>query len=255
MTLRHIIPGLSFTDTSIVKLYRDIIANDGTLDIFDALDAYSWAKQGDPTEGSDTWKSLIGTSPNTASFGGSVGWSSGFTTNATDVDVITLPDTFRPSGTASRCMIFWMKPGTQTETGSVPVFGWWKTGTGDSPYFAYWASAGDAMNFSQGNGGTQIIASHVRPTTVQQYAFSLQPIGAGGVYVTKFFRNGVLVNTITGTATSLTLSGRNAELAGPAGFNKKFVATYYRAVADDLSVTTPEALVALDYLKYSARFS
>lgn len=253
MSLILRVPGVSFTDTTIPILRNDSVANAGTLDIFDALDAdISWPKQADPVEGSDTWKSLIGAVPNLATFSGSIGWSGGFTTNSADTDMIELPNTFRFSGTDERCVIFWVKPGTAVDA-SPGIFGWKKTGTGDSPYLAY-LSGGTTIIFTQGQGGAQIIASEaINVGVLRQYAFSFQHIG--GVYVTKFFKNGALVNTITGTATSMTLSGSTARLAGSLLTSQKFVGTFLRAVSDDLSASTPEALVALDYATHQARLA
>ena len=245
------IPTVSFTDATIPILRNDSVANAGTLSIFDARDAdLSWPKQADPTEGVDLWQSLVGT--NAASFSGSVGWSNGFATNGTDQDMIELPDTFRFSGAQERCVIFWVKPGAPVDPSPL-VFGWKKTGTADSPYMAYLTS-GAAITFTQGQGGAQVIGSDtINAGVLRQYAFSFEIVG--GVYVTKFFKNGALVNTITGTATSVALSGNTARLAGVGIGSGKFIGTYLRAVADDLSMTTPEALVALDYATHYARLA
>lgn len=253
MALLLRIPGVSFTDTTIPILRNDPVANGGTLDIFDAFDSdISWPKQADPTEGVDTWKSLISSTPNTATFSGSVGWSSGFTTDNTDQDMIELPDTFRWSGTDERCVIFWIKPGTAVDTGA-GVLGWKKTGTADSPYLAY-LSGGTSIIFTQGQGGSQVIASDtLNAGVLRQYAFSFEYVG--GVYVTKFFKNGALVNAITGTASSMALSGNTARLAGSLLTSQKFIGTFYRALADDLSETTPEDLISLDYATHFDRLN
>lgn len=252
MSLILRIPEVSFSDTTIPILRNDSVADAGTLDIFDALDAdLSWTKQANPSEGVDTWNSLVGSPPNVASFSGSVGWSNGFTTDNTDQDQIDLPDTFRWSGTQERCVIFWVKPGTPVDT-APGVFGWKKTGTGDSPYLAY--VSGTSIIFTQGQGGSQVIASDaINVGVLRQYAFSFE--FTGGVYVTKFFKNGALVNTVTGTATTMGLTGSTARLAGPLLTSQKFVGTFLRAVSDDLSVSTPEALVALDYATHQSRLA
>lgn len=245
------LPGVQFDDTTIPILRNDAVANGGTLDIFDALDAdISWPKQSDPTEASDLWRSLIGA--NTASFSGSVGWSNGFTTNNTDADTITLPDTFRWEGTNERCIIVWLTPGTPVDTSPL-IFGWTKTGTGDSPYMAY-LSGGTSIVFTQGQGGTQVIATDaINVGVLRQYAFSCQMIG--GVYVTKVFKNGALKNTITGTAATMSKTGASARLAS-AGLNgQKFVGTFLRVLSDDISEVTPEELVKLDYATHFARLS
>lgn len=252
-TLSLNIPGFAYTDTSIPIVRNDAIANDGTLDIFDALDAdISWPKQGNPTEGLDVWQSLIGAVPRLATFAGSVGWANGFTTDGTDQDMIELPETFRFEGSQERCLIFWVKPGTPVDTGPL-VFGWKKTGTADSPYLAY-LSGGTSITFTQGLGGSQVLGSdNLSAGVLRQYAVSFEIVG--GVYVSKFFKNGTLVNTITGTATSMTKSGNTARMAGVGLSSQKFVGTFYRAVADDLSVVTPEALVALDYATHRDRLA
>lgn len=253
MSLILRIPGVSFTNTSIPIIRNDTIANSGTLSIFDALEPdISWPKQSDPIEGTDTWKSI--TDSSVASFSGSVGWSNGFTVDDTAVSAIALPNTFKPS-TGSRCVIFWFKTGTQVTPASiVPILGWFGTGTGDSPYYVYIQET-NTMVFTQGNGGPQVLLTLTAPTTVQQFAFSFQPTGAGGTYDIKFFRNGSLVATRNTGLTALSAPASSPKLGNITGTPRRTIATYYRAVADNLTATTPEALVALDYATYSSRFA
>lgn len=248
--------GVSFTNSSLPVLRRDSIANAGTLDILDALDSYSWSKQSAPSV-SDTWVSLIGS--NTGSFAGTVGFSAGFTTNeaasAAGGDMITLPDTFRFTTGQERCVIVWMKPGTQpTFVGTHPLFGWGKTGTADSPYVMYMNSANNVITTTGIHGGTKILTLPVTIGAVQQFAFSFEIIG--GNYTVKVFKNGSLSDTFASGVSVVAKTGRNAECAGSGYHNRNYFAgTFYRAVSDDLSVVTPEALVAADYAAYSGRFT
>jgi hypothetical protein len=247
MSLILRIPDVSFTNTSLPILRNDVIANNGTLDIFDALEpAISWPKQGDPTEGVDTWKSLVGT--NTASFAGTTGWSNGFTIDAT-ADTITMPSTFKRPANGKGVVIFWVKIGTQAFTsgtnnriagvGGLGGMQWWC-------YMNYQSSdANHSINMYSGNNAAQILTktvSNLPASRVAQLAVSMEPVG--GVYVYKSFFNGVKDTTFTSALASLPQPSGQMFFGGAgAPVNQ----TVLRTLVDDLTVTTPEALVALDY--------
>lgn len=243
--------GVSFTNTAIPILRNDAIANAGTLDIFDARETgISWPSQAAPVVGVDTWASLVGS--NTASFSGSPGFTDGFTTDTTDQDIINLPSTFQFSGTDDRCIIFWFKAGT-TADNLARIGGWGKTGTGDSPYLFY--KQGAEIIVTSGLYDIQFLDSFPFDVGVlQQLAISFER--GASVYSIKLFKNGVNVGTFAANANTMTLGGESARFAGDTFSNPtKIVGTYLRAVADDLSVTTPEALVALDYATHYARLN
>ena len=86
MSLITRIPGVTFTDNTLPKLYRDSIITPGTKWLYDAGDTYSFAKQATPTPGTDVWKSLTET-PADAAFAGALAFANGgfnFTNAGTD---------------------------------------------------------------------------------------------------------------------------------------------------------------------------
>lgn len=255
MTLILRVPGISFSNTAIPLLYNDVVANAGTLDIFDALDAdVSWPSQGDPSEGSDTWKSLL--TANTASFAGTVGWSDGFTIDATP-DVITMPSTFKFGASADGIVIFWLKVGTQAFTSGTNnyVARVGNLGTNQWVCFMNYA-ASEASTFlgvySSNNAAVigQKAISAMAASRVLQVAISMELVG--GVYVEKLFFDGALAGTSTTALATLPQPSGQMFFGGS---TNAFTGTVLRAVADDLSVTTPEALAALDYATHVARLT
>lgn len=251
------IPDTSFTDTTIPVLRNDLIANSGTLDIFDARDAdVSWPSQSDPVEGTDTWKSLL--SVNTASFAGTTGWTNGFTIDAT-ADVITMPSTFKLPGSGDGVVVFWVKFGTQGFTsgsnnyiarvgaigGASQWIAYMQYGTTDAnTYFGVYS--GNNANFA-----LDLAAINTLPASkVAQIAVAMELVG--GVYVYKGFVNGELKKTFTSALATLPQPASQMLFGGSTNAVNQ---TVLRAVVDDLSATTPEAFVALDYTTHVARLS
>lgn len=257
MTLLLRVPGISFTDTTIPILRNDRIANNGTLDIFDALDAdVSWPAQADPIEGTDTWKSLIGS--NSAEFAGTVGWSNGFTLDAT-ADTITLPATFKRGAAENGVVSFWIKFGTQAFTSGsnnyIARVGNIGTGNQWVCYMQYGTT--DANTFvavySGNNAGTALPLTQISTlgaSKIAHIAVSMELIG--GVYVYKGFWNGSKIDTFTSALTSLPQPAAAPYFGGSAN---PVNMTVLRAAVDNLSVVTPEEFVALEYATYSSRFT
>ena len=255
MSLILRIPGTSFSDTSIPLLRNDIVANAGTLDIFDALDAdISWTSQADPAEGVDTWKSLIGS--NTASFAGTTGWSNGFTIDAT-ADQITMPSTFKRPANGEGVVIFWLKVGTQAFTSGSNNYIARVGNIGTNQWICYMqygaTDASTYINFYTGNNSGIVLTmavSTLPASRVVQLAISMELVD--GVYVYKSFVNGVKDTTVTTALTSLPQPSGQMIFGGS---TNAFNGTVLRALVDDLSATTPEALVALDYSNNVGRFA
>lgn len=254
------IPGFSYSDTSIPIPKNDIVANDGTLDIFDALEGnISWPSQADPAEGLDTWKSLIGS--NVASFAGSVGWSNGFSIDAT-ADVITLPNTFKLAADGSGLVVIWIEVGTQAHTSGNGLIGFLGDSDATSQVFVF-------LDHGSTDGTTFIKAlspkaeafiistpvSDLPASRVAQIAVSAQPEGGG--YRIKAFVNKVQTyNTLRAGLTALPTPTAELQLGGSrTGYTNAFTGKVLRAAVDDLSETTPEEFVAQDYDTHVARLS
>ena len=254
------IPGFAYTDTSIPIPKNDIIANDGTVDIFDALEPdVSWPKQADPEEGVDTWKSLIGS--NTASFSGTVGWSDGFTIDA-GADTINMPSSFKWAADGSGVAVIWIIIGTQAHTTGNGLIAW--LGDNDATaQISIWLEHGasDAERFIKGftpKTEATIMAAW-RPTLpangLVQPAVSAQPEGAG-YRIKGFVNNALTYNTLRTGLTAMPTPTANLKLGGTRpGFTNAFTGKILRAAFDDLSETTAEEFVTLDYETHLARLT
>lgn len=259
MSLIHKITSNSFTNSALPVLRRDGVANAGTLESFDALDLYSFAKQASPAIGTDKWKSLL--SANVADFTGAVGFNAGFTVNGGS-DSIILPSSFVIPASGKGVFIVWLKYGVQTQTsGTGRLFGLMSASSSISQWSAYInhgaADISSLVIVISPNGqaliggfnpGTALTASRV-----VQLAVSLEIIG--GVVVSKGFLNGALQTAFTSALTTVPQPSGTPKLAGNDGsMANTFVGKFYRSVFDPLTATTPEALVLKDYNANVGRF-
>jgi len=256
------IPGVSFTDAAIPILYNDPVANAGTLDIFDALDAdISWPPQANPTEGSDLWKSLLGATPNTASFAGTIGFSGGFTFDDT-ADIITLPNTFRRGASESGVVIFWTKVGTQAFTTGNGVIAWTGDNAAGCQFLCYLdhntTDANTYLSMFDANATQQIMAqplSVLPASKIAQIGVSFEPEGGG--YRIKSFLNGAQVGSyLRGALATLPQPTASMRVGGTlSGYTNAYTGTFLRGLDADWSVMTPAALVALDFATHVDRLA
>lgn len=257
------IPGVTFTDASLPKLYRDNIVTAGTKWLYDAKDAYSYAKQAAPVAGTDAWVNLTESGVN-ASFGGSVGFSGGGFDflPASGSDIITLPASGKvAANTAGFLAILWIEWGLQTSVSGYGVVGGCMSGT-----TAQW---GWATQWNGNNGNLTSLVNGLQPNEV---ASLLPNIAAGtklqlglsylrkadGTMDARVYRNGAHVTTQNmGNSPLVQPAATNPVLgATSTTFSPDWKGKVYRSFFDDLSTTAdPLTLVAADYAANVGRFS
>ena len=262
MTLITRIPGVTFSDASLSKLYRDPLITPGTKWLYDAGDLYSYAKQAAPTAGVDVWKSLTDTAAD-ASIAGTIGYSnSGFNFSTTGpTDRINLPASGKAAANANGFLvILWLNWGTQTATtGSGLVAGCISSNATKQWGFTVGFNGSNGSLLLSANGSSQAQSLGNQPAgTNLQVAISMKK-SVGGTFDYKLYKNGVSVYTASSSDTSILQPGQsNPIIGGAAGAdftNGDWVGRIYRAFYDDLSTTADAAtLVAADYAANNARF-
>jgi len=261
MTLITKIPGVTFTDTTLPKLYRDSIITAGTKFCFDAGDTYSYAKQDTPVAGVDTWLDL---SPNAASatFGSACPFDAdGFTTSTvTNVATgIQLPASgkFGPTP-AGFVFTYWFKY-LAASTSFYPAFVGLSDGT---------TTGTNQYSIDNGNN-SGIIRAMVDsysaqfagiPGSIYQLALAAKLLG-NGTYQLMIFKDGALLAT---SSPGRTVLGQSSGMTHPVigasgGFahaqNQKVFRCWYddtSTLADQAAIT---ALVLKDYNANVGRFS
>lgn len=253
----------AFSDTSIPVLNRDALMNNnaGLKASFDALDAYSFSKQAAPTAGSDVWKNLADDGATSASFVGTVGFSSGFVLSAaTTNEYIKLPTGVKPGASDNGAMfIFWMKRGASMPTSGFGVFAALSDSNANELFKIVEQYSATAPVMSIYALNNQVVTSGGMAGNVSplQIGLSFEKQG-GGTYNVKAFLNGQkLGSTLAAANTSLptVTDTLNIGYSANSNYSRNWDGTVFRAVYDNLSVLTPEALAAADYALNKGRFA
>lgn len=242
----------AFTDTSIPILYRDQVITPSTQFVFDALDTYSWPKQGTPLT-TDVWQNLA--SGSNATFNVVPGWSSGFTfSGGASGSRIFLPTSGKVASnqTSGFLVIVWFKTTTVASGTLQSIAGI----TGGTPATAQWMlylDGAKVITGSNGAAGPQINGNAAN--TVYQVALAYDGDGAGN-FVRSSWRNGQLIgqNAPAAAASILQPSDTNPGLGRMTGL-PSLQGTIYRCVFDTLTTTKSVAeIVAADYAANVGRF-
>lgn len=256
MTIKAIIPGVTFTDSTLPKLYRDFAITPGTKFCFDALDTYSWAKQATPIiAGADSWKNLVDINTDVAQFlnaSGAIGFNGGFDfLNTTGFPNITFPITSKPAAADSFLMIQWMKHvvGNAAAYTDISAIG------GGSPVVQAYALTADGPGAQMRCTINQAVRANYPLTAGAVYQVALAAKKQiSGTYNYYVYVNGALVQSVTSadtaiyqpSATTLVTSNSNASWKGK----------IFRTLYDNLSTTSdPATIVAADWAANNGRFS
>lgn len=262
MSLITRIPGVTFTDNTLPKLYRDSIITPGTKWLYDAGDTYSFAKQATPTPGTDVWKSLTET-PADAAFAGALAFANGgFNFTNAGTDKITLPASTKVAANARGFLsVLWINWGAQ-----VPISGYGfiagcldDNSTNQWSFSTQWnADNGNLValiNGGQPNGNSSRIINIPAGTRIQIGVALVKQ--SNGLYDAFVFKDGAILTRQNNWAASIKQPAQANPLIGvsPATFSPDWTGRVYRAFFDDLSTTTdPLTLVAADYAANAARF-
>ena len=262
MSLITKIPGVTFTDTSLPKLYHDAVITTGTKYVFDAGDTYSFAKQATPTAGVDVWSDLT---PNDspAAFAGTVPFASGgFSFDPTAFgNTITLPTSGKfAAGADGFLFTIWLKHLAAATAAYSGIAGLADSTTPGVNQFSIDSGPANSGQYRLCADG--LISAYPTPAvnSINQFAISAKKNG-GGTYDYFYYQNGVLLSTVTAGRTAL---GQSTLMASPVigyvnGFSFGAHFRAFRAWQDDTSTLTNQAaitaLVLKDYNANVGRFS
>lgn len=263
MALITKIPGVTFTDNTLPKLYRESVITAGTRFLFDADDTYSYPSQATPVPGTTTWRDLSPVGA-TASFGSATPFEVNGFNMSTAVDQakgIQLPASGK----------FTANPAS----GGFLVTYWFKYLSVSASSYASFMGLADttslgANQYSVDNGAPSSNKIRVSVDSylnqfdgvvggIYQVAMAAKLLG-NGTYKLMTFVNGTLLGTSSPGRTVLgQATGANPIIGGSGGFaagtNQKALRCWYdntSTLADQAAIT---ALVLKDYTDNVSRFT
>lgn len=258
MSLITKIPGVTFTDTSLPKLYRDSAITAGCLWAHDALDTYSWPSQSAPLSGQH-WVDMSPIGSDSIAPSSGIGFSAGFTKAA--AGYFTNPVSGKVAGGADGFLyLLWLKHATQPTTGNSGIAGLF-----DSNALHQYGIV-CSNNVSNGdiklwfNGIYLITIPAVAAGTILQLGLALKKVG--GVYTALGYKNGVLIGSSASAGASILQPTATTPRLGnvqSGSYTDTWAGTFYRdaffetsALANQAAIT---ALVLKDYNANVGRFS
>lgn len=245
MALIQRVPGVTFSN-ALPKLYRDQVINSGTLQLYDALDSFSWPSQ---AAGPGTLNNLVdGGDP--ASVSSTVLFSGGFEfVDSVGTDLITLPASAQPAADEPGLLfLLWLKrDATQVNTLTAAVAG---ASTGNTNGYRITSASNGAigLGFCVPDTFYNTVADQV-----YQFAISAKRRVDNSGYDYSYWRDGGLLLT-SFRAGDFVPAGtpRIGALGGTYQTNWKGVV--FRTLFDDLSTKTAQEIVELDYETNVGRF-
>lgn len=258
MALIQKLTDVTFTDTTIPKLYRDAVITDGTIFCYDFADPTSWVKQANALTADEVLNLVDGGAPGvTTALTFTAG--KGFATGLGVADRIVLPDAAKLAGnTGGFLFVIWMKPGSQSNALGGQVAGYCYDAT-SGPWCIYWTNP----NYKFFINGELENTLYITPNTaIKQMGIAWVDNG-DGTFDNRIYIDGALhsssvatYNTIQAPATAPTSAtlgdGLNAGTLAP-----YHIGTMYRAFMDDLGVSgaDPLTLIQRDWAANNGRFS
>lgn len=246
MALIQRVPGVTFTNT-LPKLYRDQVINAGTLQLYDALDTFSWPSQ---AAGPGTLNNLVDGGAS-AAVSSTVLFDNGFrfVDTGSGADLITLPASAQPTATEPGFLfLLWLKrDATQVNTMTAAVAG---ASTSNTNGYRITSASNGAIGLGFCNPETfyNTVADQV-----YQFAISAKRRVDNSGYDFSFWQDGGLLLT-SFRAGDFVPAGtpRIGALGGTYQTNWKGVV--FRSMFDSLSAKTAQEIVELDYEKNVGRF-
>jgi len=261
MTLITRIPGVTFTDATLPKLYRDATVTLGTRFLYDSLDTYSYAKQASPIAGVDVWTDLSPLAANASFSGGNVFGSGGFSFSPVGSQNIALPASGKSASNAAGFVFgLWIKYLASSATAYSGIAGMcdntsaltnqWSIDNGNT-------SSGQIRLTILGNTGgifTPAINS------INQIVVACKKL-VNGTYDFYYYRNGLLLSAgnVGNTSISPSIAAASPSIGTVGGFGAGANFRAFRAFQDDTSALVDQAaitsLVLKDYNANVGRFS
>ena len=260
MTIITKIPGITFTDATLPKLYRDTAITAGTKFLFDSLDTFSFPKQASPIAGADVWADLTPNAANASFSAGNVFGLGGFTFEPVAAQKISLPASGKSGANAAGFLFgIWIKHLAASATAFSGVTGMCDSTTASGNQYSLDTGPAGSGNYRMtvmGNTG-HIFSPAVG--SIQQFVFGAKKLG-NGTYDNYFWRNGVLVANSNPGAIAIGVPAASVPAIGIlGGFGGGANFRAFRAFHDDLSTLSDlpamTALALKDYNANVGRFS
>jgi hypothetical protein len=261
MSLITKITDVTFTDSTLPKLYRDSVINPSTLFLYDAINPVSYPKQAQPANGTpsaDLWVDLVDLSADGLIYpdSGNMTWANGFVSAIGPGDKIVLHNGANPATPTKFLGVVWFKMGAAQTDGDVSQI----VANFAGMAFLQHATAAttnvvDNRLYVAGNfmGNSQITAI----SDTSGLAGNIFQIGISydnSTLTGKVFVNGALSNTFPGYQIIQAPSG-GFNLMYRSGVQTDFKGTFYRCLYDTLGTKTPEEIIAADWAANNGRFS
>lgn len=254
------IPGVTFTDTALPKLYRDSVINTGTKWAYDALDTYSYPAQSAPSNGA-TWASMTPTAADATMVGATMGFANGFV--KTGSDYFNAPTTGKVGASADGLLfVIWFKYGTQPTTGYSGIAGLFDSNSVNQYGLTVDNNVSNGNMLGRLNNGAYglNIMNSVTAGTIHQIAMSLKK-QLDGSYIGAFYRNGILLGSGAAGSSIAQPVATNPRIGNvtSGAYSGVFQGTIYRSFFDDTSTLENQAaitaLVLKDYTDNVSRFT
>jgi len=253
MSLILRIPGVTFTDATLPKLYRDSVITPGTHFLYDALNPFSYAKQANPAAGApsaDKLVNLVDAAADGLLYDLSTSWAvgGGFNSLGGPSDKIAAKNNVTPAVLTKCVGVVWLKPISTggSATDMVAQFGELVAIMHSNANNNYYAVSNASAN-------RQVTALDTSENlgSVLQLAVAFDNVDLQ----LRFFINGVQVMAAGGYRV-LQAPTKPHSLMVSAGYGSGYLATFYRWLFDDLSSgATADEIVAADYAANVGRFS
>lgn len=264
------IPGVTFSDATLPKLYRDPVIDIGTKIVVDGLDTYSWPKQAAPAQ-ADNWVNLVsgGTNGLVNTAGAAGGVDVGFAGGGFQFGKVAGPsyDYIKFSGASLAAasvgllVIVWLKHIDYTSADVYSgVAGCAVDGGSENQWTIQCDSTTRAYTGKANGVATPEFA--LASNEIAQIAISMSKINDAGSpssdHYLRLYKNGAQVGSAisTGSTTLTQPSDAAVYLGGVPTYQTDWSGRIYRHVLSDLSAgISPLATVAADYAANVGRFS
>lgn len=256
MALLQKLNGITFTNTTIPKIYRDEVVTKGGIYCYDLADATSWVKQSNSVSGDVIANLVDGGEVATLTSDALTFAGGGFTNFAVaGTQRILLPDAAKlEANTGGFLVAVWIKPGTQTQAAADLVAGYRYVDTG--PWGIRYTSPNHKVLV---NG--EVVSLGTLTSAVHQVVMGWVPVSAG-VFEKRVYLDGALFSASASPATlqaptTLPTKATLGDAYGTTGLNSLWVGSIYRSWMDDLGVSgaDPLVLVQKDWAANNGRFS
>jgi hypothetical protein len=253
--------GVSFTDDTLPRVYRDALIDSGSLFMLDFADSFCWPKQNDPAD-NELIRDLVDTdsygqwtleSGSTSTFSGG-----GFTFDDQTNEFISLPSAARNLTSDNDGFVFtiWIKHQAQT-SGFNMVAGYaYQNGTNHQYSISSLSTSEYRLQINTG----YVAVPHSVLTEGNIYQMAVARINIDGTYFLRAYVNGSQYGNDSYNGATLNIPvdpSSTSRIGWGGGYGQLWNGSVYRCWLNDtgLGGGNPNEMVSLDYSLNQSRFS